>query len=230
MRVRSTLLSGLLVATVWLGSGCVEDGSFYILQNQVPGTGCVIGTSTTTYRPQGVLDISGRQGYQLFPLMVNDLLSTAAVDKQPERNRLAVTGYKVKLDMGTFPGSFPSNLLDFFASGSASITPGGGMTAGQVEVIPTQLVQMLNIPANIQPVVEVEVTVVATKTGVETESAAFNYAVKLCNGCLVDFRDTCPSSTDTTIISNTCGIPQDEAVTCCEDSKKMVLCYKTSSQ
>jgi hypothetical protein len=229
MRAQKFLLTGLLVTGALFASGCVEDNAFYILQNQVPGAGCTIGTTTTTYNPQGTLDISGKQGYTLFPLMVNNLIQTEAVDGQPERNRLAIKGFEVELDLGSIPGTFPSDLLDYFEPKSGSVDPGGGKTAGAVEIFPTQLVQMLNFPSDRRPLVQASVRAVGSRGGVTHKSALFIYPITLCNGCLVDFRDTCPSSSDPTIITNVCGLPQDSRVTCCEDSKtKNVLCYQTA--
>jgi hypothetical protein len=65
---------------------------------------------------------------------------------------------------------------------------------------------------------------------VEHESAEFIYPIYLCNGCLVDLRDTCPPPTDTTIITNICGRPQDAPVTCCPVDNGEVHCYATSTQ
>jgi hypothetical protein len=75
--------------------------------------------------------------------------------------------------------------------------------------------------------ISVTLKAIAKLQSSEKESSEFYYPIKVCNGCLVDFRSTCPSSTDTTIKTNECGLPQDSVLTCCTDPTKGSQCYKT---
>ena len=223
-----TITALAALATTAMGAGCVEDDrTFFIRQNQVPATACVVAATTTIYNPRGTLDVSAKAGYWLYPLMENNLKPSTSSDGQPERNTLHLRGFEVEIDLGQIPGEYPKDLLNFYDPTSGYIAP-GSKVAGKVKVIPDRLVQLLNIPKGIKTLVMVSVRAVAKRSGSDQESSTFIYPIDLCNGCLVDMRNTCPDpKKDTTILTNYCGTPQDEPITCCSKAG-VISCFPTT--
>lgn len=231
MKRTTSLLTISVLATLAvtaLGTGCVEDDrTFFIRQNQIPQTACVVTTATTLYNPRGILDVSADQGYWLYPLMENNLKSSLSADGQPERNTLHIRGYEVEIDLGQIPGEYPADLLKFYDPTSGNMPPGSKLT-GKVKVIKDALVKRLNIPKGIKPLVMISIRAVAKRSGSDQESSTFIYPIDLCNGCLVDMRNSCPDTTkDKTILTNYCGTPQDTAVTCCPKSG-VTSCFQST--
>ena len=210
-------------------SGCIDDyRSFFIRQNQVPSSGCVLNTTTTTFNTRGRLDVLMKTGYWLFPLIENHMGVTKSGDGDPERNTLIMRGFEIELDMQEIPGAYANFLTDRFEPISGYLPPGSKMSAA-VKIIPDELVQTLNIPRNYTPVIMATVRAVATQNGSTKRSSAFVFPVEICNRCLVDFRETCPAATDKTIKTNVCGYPQDLPVTCCRQPDGSGKCYTPSS-
>ena len=230
-----TMMALAALAVTSLGTGCIEDDrSFFIRQNQIPQSGCIVTSTTTLYNPRGTLDVSGGQGYWLYPLMENNFSSSKSGDNQPERNGLHLRGYEVEIDLGQIPGSYPSDLLDFYEPTTGNIPP-STKAWGMVKVIPDRLVKLMNIPASVGKVlVMVSVRALAKKSGADVESSTFVYPIDLCNGCLVDHQDPCPDTTSTTtttttILRNACGTPQDTPVTCCSKTAG-TYCFQTANK
>lgn len=223
-----TITTLAALATSAMSTGCVEDDrTFFIRQNQIPLTACQTTTTTSLYNPRGTLDVSAKLGYWLFPLMENNLKPSASVDGQPERNSLHLRGYEVEIDLGQIPGEYPGDLLKFYDPTTGDINPGSKLD-GKVKVIPDRLVQMLNIPKGLKPLVMVSIRAIAKRSGSDQESSTFIYPIDLCNGCLVDMRNSCPDTkTDKTILTNYCGTPQDSPVTCCAKAG-IIDCYETA--
>jgi len=233
-RGASTTLSMVLLAAWVLATtgGCVEGNrAFFIRQNQVPQTGCVVSTNTTLYNPRGLLDVSMDWGYRMYPLLENYLKSTLSGDGEPERNTLQLVGFEVDLDMSDIPGNYDKAYTRFFQPVSGTIPPSSKLSS-VVKVIADQLAKGLNIPAHRTPynLIMATVTAVAKKNGSTFKSGGFVYPIDVCNGCLVNIPKggTCPSKGDKSIISNTCGLPQDTPVTCCTTPEKK--CFMSSTR
>lgn len=209
-----------LTSLLLFQAGCDEDKSFYIYQNQVPETGCVVTADDAIYRSQGVLDVSLGAGYVLFPLLRNDLPSKKPAEDlsdRPEPNQLHMREFRVKLDLGSTPNSTSPGELSFSRPTSGVLLP-GDKRASAVEIIPDDVVTKLKVASGARPMVIAEVTAVAESgEGDVYESLPFYYPVSLCNGCLVVTLGTCPTST-TASDSNVCGLPQDGPLVCCTDS------------
>jgi hypothetical protein len=220
------------VAAAWLivgGTGCIVDNdSFYISQVQKPAARCVISTSSgSDFYSSGMLDVSMKQGYILHPLLVNNLPASVSRDNQPERNILQLLGIKVSIDLRDVPGSYPDALLNFSSLASGSLLPGATMYTS-VQGVQDALAGFLApvLPKNIQPQIVLKLRAVADHGGWKIESKQFLFPLTLCNGCLVDFRATCPADAkDTSVITNPCGLPQDEPVTCCKTNDQLTKCY-----
>ena len=107
--------AGIAAAVAVLsGIGCGgPSGTFYVVQNQVPGAGCTIpGTEGALYLGQGTLDVraSVGSGYLLFPLLKNDLPAEGSGGTEP--NRIALDGFDV--DVKVIDG--PAAALEVFGA------------------------------------------------------------------------------------------------------------------
>jgi hypothetical protein len=221
-----------VVVAIAIGlSGCVGERALAIIQNQVPQTGCEIpGQDTDIYRPSGLLDVRGDQGYILFPLMRNDMLPSAGLDGQPERNRVYLRRFEIELEVEDAVGSdVPGQLTNFSVPISAEMVP-GQLRSSLVKVIPDLLVPFLVVPEGFRPTVTATVKVVADHHGNEIESPEFVYPIEICDGCLVTVLDACPGTVQDEInfVSNECGIPQDTGVACCNDPSRGFICLAGS--
>lgn len=216
----------LTVALGLVAGGCVDDDrAFRIRQNQVPGSGCEVGTSTTKFQAAGLLDVSVNFGYRFFPLIENNMRSTKG-DGQPERNQLYLRKVKISLDLDEIPGNYPDDLVEFGLPISGLLNPGARIVIGGIEIVRAELVQMLPNLETRRPYIMASVGVIADRNGEEVESGSFLYPIELCEGCLVDYRASCPTSGDTTVIRNVCGLPQESRVTCCNDpATNNTTCY-----
>lgn len=225
------------VAVVWLiaavGSltACVDERSFTIVQNQVPEEGCMIpGVEGDVYRPAGVLDVQGRMGYRLFPLVRNDLPSSVAVDGQPERNTLYMRRFEVELELGDAdPGGVPAELTTFDVPTSASLAPVQTRSSA-VKIIKEELLDMLQVSKDFRPTVLAKVQAVAEHAGTDIKSTTLVYPVEICDGCLVTVLSACPGPDDEVDIpANPCGLAQDQAVACCNDPARGFVCLSGGS-
>src|SRR5688500_10310729 len=109
-----TILLGM-AAAVGLLSGCSEDSRLFILQNQVPTSGCSVTTNRTVYQGDGTIDLSlvgggSAFGYQLFPLIQNDYPAAGSAGA-PEPNRLFVRAFRVRVEPGD---GAPAKVFEFF--------------------------------------------------------------------------------------------------------------------
>jgi len=220
-----------VVLSALAAAGCVDQNtSFFISSAQLPAAGCMapLPGAGSTFLSRGTLDVSGKTGYLLFPQVENAMASSAG---GTQVNALQMREYRMEIDMGQIPGTFPDQLLSFSERTSGYLPPGGKIVSG-VWIVPDELAALLAgvVPANVRTEIIVEVRAVADKVGSEMETGPFAFPIDICNGCLVDMRATCPDLTKvdpSTYDTNVCGLPQDSPVTCCSTPTKR--CLKTSN-
>lgn len=220
-----------LVVAVGSMTACVDERAFTIVQNQVPEEGCVIpGAQGDVYRAGGILDVQGRMGYRLFPLVRNDLPTSVTEDGQPERNTLHMRRFEVELDLGDAdPGGVPSELITFEVPSSASLAPAQARSSA-VKIIKEQLLDVLQVSQDFRPTVIAKVQAVAEHAGTDITSTTFYYPVEICDGCLVTVLSACPGpEDDIEVPENPCGLAQDQAVACCNDSARGFVCLAGSA-
>ncbi len=222
------------VALVLLGLlalGC-EGRVLHIRQNQVPSKGCKLVTAATVHNPRGILDVSIAQGYMLYPLLENTMEGSMRELYEVNDRHLAVMGFEVSLDLQGFESlpnvDIDAQQLKFWEPISGSIPPGGRMVSKVKVVSGWMAMQMRHVLYKTKgpdwPVIYAKVVAVArTQDESEVESGEFVFPIEVCHGCLVDLRYWCPAPYP--IQYNTCGLPQDEPVTCCAKSKGY-YCYK----
>jgi hypothetical protein len=229
----------LFVAIALCGAmGCVdENNGFYIKQMAKPGENCSPSSEaakSAEYLPAGKLDVSIGLGYVAFPVLLNSLNSTVQENGiAPERNNLSLREIQVDLNLGGIPGSYADSLVHFSLATSGTIAPDDGQVS-KVKIVPDALAAALQkvVPDSYNPMIIATLRAVASHGGSDIETGEFFFPIELCNKCLVDNRGSnCPSATDTTentILTNACGLPQDLPVTCCKAANvPLPKCFTT---
>jgi hypothetical protein len=198
--------------------------TFYISHMLEPAASCTMPTaqSSGVFVSRGLLDVSLGEGYLAFPQVENKL---AASSGGSEVHLLQMREILVSLDLGEIPGSYTDSQREYSEKISGTMLPGGQTVVGPVRVVKNDLAAALKsvIPPNLQPVIVATLRVVAVKTGSTIESGPFPFPITLCSGCLVQYLNTQKTCWDAetpegTVVSNTCGLPQDSPVTCCVDN------------
>jgi len=220
---------GLVVAVSLLLCvlGCQDNSaSLIILQNQIPGTGCTVESSSSgTHRPQGTLDVlwytgAGQPaGYYMFPLLQNNLISTEDTSTgQIEHNCLTVKEAEVDLDLGNAGGDVDGDLMKYKVSTAVTICP-GEMRAVSVMVIPPQIVEMIagGIPENGTEYANVTIRMVSKRGRTTIKSSSMSFPIKICNGCLINNLGDCssPGIPEDPATGNECNPAQDDPLECC---------------
>ena len=230
-------------------AGCgLPPGQFIIVQDQVPDPGCVIPTTLgSVYEATGYLDArivssTATVGYELFPLLQNNL--SAPEDQSGDPNRIALSGYDVHVtlpdDSPAGPikdlfnglegskGGTPSTLVEFSVPTSGSVASGGGNTSSGVDVVPAALAQEIHQKwVASTPYIYITATVRARGKTVTSsvESDAFNFPIRVCDGCLianVDDIPPCPVAQAPVNTGNVCNVAQDGVVDCCQLGNDLV--------
>jgi len=228
---RTQLIMSLALALAL--PGCVDDyGSFYITKARAADPGCVTPQPATggIFLPKGLLDVSQKRGYLMFPQVENHMASTSGT-AGVELNRVAMREYRVAIDLGEVPGSYPEHLTKYTELTSGTLEP-NGQVVSWLNAVPDGLAAALAtvIPAAVRPTIVAEVRAFGVRSGSDVETPPFRFPIELCNGCLVDLRPTCPTDeTTTTVHKNACGRPQDELVTCCPTAQGGVTCLQSGS-
>lgn len=226
------------------GMGCGgPTGTFYVVQNQVPGPGCTIsGTEGALYLGQGTLDVraSAGTGYLLFPLLKNDLPAEGNGGTEP--NRIALDGFDVDLKVIDGPAAAlevfgavaadpaTAALLRYREAWSGTVTPGGGTTGAAVTVFPAEAARRLreaDALATASARIEVRVRATGRTLSGGLKSDAFTFPLRVCDGCLINSISACPAPAPI-LRGGICNPGQDELVDCCNDGGDLI-CPATSA-
>ena len=229
-------LHRLALFAAWSGllaTGCTEGGeSFFIVQNQVPDTGCVVPSAlTTNFISRGRIEATAAGGY-LFTPVVQSLVEESATG-QSDRV-LFVEGADVTLSFqeGTFSeaevGSLrEAGLANFRQAFSGAVFP-GSTTSFAFEIIPQPMLAELAgvIGAGGSTIVTAEVVMFGSLDGGDVEAQPFTYPIEVCDGCLRIDRGACaglPADFEAAT-GGTCQLLQDAALDCCTDSTGTLVC------
>ncbi len=240
----------LASATAFLMLGCGQPpDQFIIIQNQVPGSGCVIPTTLgSDYRATGVIDVSlvatdADVGYAIFPLLENNLPGPSG-GQAGDPNRIALSSYQIDVD---FVEDAPDAIKTMFGAlqatqdqkirysepTSGSVASGGGTTSSGVNGINGDLARLIRnsgvfqqgaAPFHLMSTIRaVGKTVTRSVT-----SDPFHFPILVCDGCLianaVDRKvPVCPALSAPNT-GNVCNIAQDEAVDCCTTNGGQLVC------
>lgn len=232
MRDRTSVL---LLALLGLVAGsCVENsGSLVILQNQIPGAGCVVDSSESgTYRSQGVLDVAWSRDYghpapyYLFPLVKNNLVSTKD-DSTGAIEENCLTNFRIQVDLslGSLSEYVESDFTRYETSAGATICP-GETRALTVVVIPTQVVDVVGpmIGETEQIYANASIRIIGERGGRPVESASWNFPIILCYRCLITLYSTCSEESvpESPAQGNPCNPAQDEYLDCCTYTNEII--------
>ena len=250
-RARAALALGALAAVTATGAlgGCGRaPGQFFIIQNQVPESGCVIPAGKgATYRGEGTLDVRvpsalGDTAYELFPLLENDFPLDPGGEVQP--NRIALAGFDVDIELvdgsaavhdfftarATDPATQP--LARYQVPWSGSVDAGGGLTAAFTNGFPTELAQSLRnaklLADGSYLRVNLEVSAFGSNLAGRVTSDVFSYPLRVCDGCLIASVSACPTS-GSVLKGGECNPAQDAPVDCCTQGADLICPATTSS-
>jgi hypothetical protein len=220
-----------LATTLILGGCDLPPHQFFIVQDQVPASGCLITTDATAYRGQGVMDVrlvsnGADTGYAVFPLVKNDLPPPGAGETAV--NRIELKGFDVEVvPIGPQPASTDAllksleggDLVHFRQPWSGVLDPGGGLKAASVSVISAELARRLRDAGDLRQKgsylqLAARIRVSGDRSGT-VDSDPFLFPIRVCDGCLIGRVETCPFTAPPANTGNACNVAQDDAVDCC---------------
>lgn len=223
--------TGLLLVAAGCGAA---EGQFFIVHNQVPSEGCVIPVDKAApYQGEGVLDVAvpmtnPEAAYLLFPLLENDLPADAEGVSSP--NRIALTGFEIDLTAIGGPDAFRSffdsavgdperaGLVRYQVPWSGSVDPGGGTTSATTNALPAEAARRLRdtgaLAGGSIGLVNARVRAVGRTSSATLRSDAFNYPIRVCQGCLIRRTSACPLAAPIAS-GGICNAGQDATIDCC---------------
>lgn len=132
---------------LWTLGACVENrSSVTILQMQVPDSNCTVsGGAGSTFISMGRLDIWNADAvateYFMFPLLQNNLLSTAS-DLDVERNQIEIIEARVELDFGSLGSAMGQSTARFRYPAFKLLIPGESASL-QVLAVPAAVARAM---------------------------------------------------------------------------------------
>ena len=216
--------------------GCAADNGdegIFITKNVVPEDGCSFAASESApFLAHGTFSVFSPSNYRLHPQMKSKVTATAA---QENARTVIVEGARVTLefpDESVLSASQQDTLrnngvMRFSSLFSAPLPPNGGIADGELDLIPTALLDELiaakgnGILAADAPSFRAElvasVVVYGDMSGSEVTSQEFKYPVTICNDCVVNELGACPLPMGTEVANtgNSCNPYQDGKVDCC---------------
>ncbi|HEY3353191.1 MAG TPA: hypothetical protein VGQ83_08095 [Polyangia bacterium] len=233
----------VVLAMIFAGSCAQNTQSLVILQNQVPsssgGVCSVPAAPTTEYRGQGTLDLKvyrtfpglGLPGYFLYPVVQNNL--SDSVMGTPSGAPAASFNIELtRADVTVVDGRTSRTIGQPFSVPWFKLLAAGATASMAVEAIPRSTVDRylageLTLPAN--DWLMAKVTFVGNRDGAEIKSNEMQFAVKVCDGCLLQDMGSCYTFTGTGTI-NECNMAQDEPAICCELNGSLICPAQSATQ
>jgi hypothetical protein len=214
-------LSCAVVLAAAAMSGCTDaGGSLIIVQNQIPGEGCIIPPAPAEFRGRGIIDVQATAGYLFTPVVKSLLVAN------PQSARVvAIQGADVDV---TFASSLFSDdeeaalrddrLTRFSQAVSGSVDPNGTASFGFL-VLSTGLLDRIGdkLADGELTQVTVEVVMFGEMDGSDVESNPFSYPIDVCDGCMKIDNGDCAnlSSEFEPQPGGECNLLQDVPVDCC---------------
>jgi hypothetical protein len=215
--MKQVLRRGCGWAAVFLGAwsiGCTDEQTGFFIQGNLvlESPDCVAtAESSSALLLRGTLDVAIRPEYVATLLVGSQFASRGDKNNLRSETMIAnITGAEVHLfkDTGERDGA------PFTVPASGVITPDAGNDPGFGIVVATlvpaltglQIAGELTSRGDVQTRVAEVIVFGKTIGGLDFESAPFNYVIRICEGCLVDFP------TDALGATNTCTEPAQEAI------------------
>jgi hypothetical protein len=208
-----------------VGSG---DETVVILNNQVPGDGCVLTPDESGLSVQsGAIDYASgdfRAGYLFTPLVKN--YATAADDSEARRHIAFVNGAHVTIhfvDEDLEAEYAGTDLARFEVPFSGRIDPAGVAQFG-FELVPAALINAVKpsgagtgtTPAE-STLVLVDVSIFGTLNSGSFETQSYRFPVEICDRCLDRVIASCDALPQTFVPDNVGGVcnPYQDSITDC---------------
>jgi hypothetical protein len=212
---------------------CLTDQNmgFVILQNALPtakeasGRCTVPQDASTVPLNEGVLDVSGKVSYFVYPV-AQSLLESKMSEPGVEQRRMIIRKALVDLEIPPEVGTFPPNLVSFQVPLYGTLDP--QKTIGlEVEAISKTLAAQLagRIKAGQDRWMWIKVRVVGEIPEHTVTSSPMRFPVRLCKGCLIKSVGTCPMPSTTICKAGAaCNPGQDFQVDCCDQANGTLVC------
>ena len=217
--VRLATFGAVLVATA---PACTTDGGagFFIVQNNVPGEGCVISPDVgSTFLSRGAVEVELASGYLFTPVVQSlfDMSDNSNVD-----HVIFIQGADVAISypLGELPDR--GELRHMF---SGSIFPGGTTSFGFQILSRDDLDEIAAVGAD-DLEVRAEITMFGTVDGRDVTAETYFYNLNACRGCLAANLGACADIPEGTVVQQggSCDIFQDALVDCCVDASDRLIC------
>lgn len=225
-----------------------SDGAMIVLQN----TGLAVGAITCTFTgmagqptiSHGQISTASPAPYLLEPLIESRI---TAVMGQELQKTILIEGADIHLSVPSVTVTNASNQTTtptvtltgadaaFKSLFSGSVMPNGGVTNVGVNLIPTtvinQIVQQSGATSadRLHAEVVAEVNVYGSLGGDTVKALPFQYAVTVCNDCVINNIGMCPA-TGTVRPGNPCNYFQDLPVDCCTEPTSGALTCPARTQ
>jgi hypothetical protein len=214
-------LSALLLA-------CADSPSVMILQDQVPGDGCTVGSETNTYLPFGRLDVTPissteSTGYLLTPVVLN---SMTAVEGSSTQNIAFVEGADIELQAG--PSTRAQDIIASLATSTgtsrtqrfaAAIQPSAASGLIFYGIAPDQAFAMSSLLEENESVqLILHARVFGQVDFSDFVSPWWDFPVTVCLGCLMRDLGPCSAISAGAELSTggVCSPLQDGIIDCCD--------------
>jgi hypothetical protein len=213
-----------------------------VLQN----TGLIQGATACTFTgvagqpsiSHGQISTDSSSPYLLNPLIESKITATTGSELQ---RTILIEGADVHLTVpsatvgtSTVPISLSAGNAAFQSLFSGSLAPNDGTTNVSMNLIPQAAIAEIVTQANpgtehLHAEVVAQVNVYGKLGGDRVEALPFQYAVTVCNDCVVNVIGTCPV-TATSRLGNPCNVFQDLPVDCCTEPTTGNLTCPSRSQ
>ncbi len=234
--LRSFTILAPLVALAGCPASDNSDASMVVLQN----TGVASGATTCTFTgitgqpslSHGQISTASTAPYLLTPLIESRITATAGSELQ---RTILVEGADVHLsvpsasvDATNTPITLSPANADFQTLFSGSVAPNNGTTNVTMNLIPLgAIAEILQQAApgagHLHAEVVAQVGVYGKLGGDRVEALPFQYAVTVCNDCVVNVIGMCPSA-GTIRPGDPCNVFQDLPVDCCTETSGALTC------
>ncbi len=229
-----TITAAIAIATVTIvATACTDAGSpILIMQNQVPGDGCVVSAALTdNYNPRGRIDTNAGAGYLFTPLVQN----IATVEDDNAHLRIAfIEGADIDVSIQAGVPDPDASLTKFSKRFSGVIQPEGGLTTFAFTVVELDLLDQLAASlTDSSQIIElmVDVKIYGEFGGGSVSSPVFSYPIDVCNGCMKRDVGACAdlSPSFTALEGGACVTLQDIPIDCCTTADSQELCPAAST-
>jgi hypothetical protein len=230
-RTLHTLAFPLGCAAALFTSSCVPNDQSLVLEAFLfvdPMQMCIVSMSSMATINAGKIDATlaatfNTGGYKAAALVRNDLIANGTTTTA-ERNNVTINGFEVDLQPQkgfTLPSIDPSVPHPYtVASAAGTVGPNGGRVVGIAEILSAaslaSLASQLGAPGW-NNVVVAKVRALGTRGGDTLRSGYLEFPITICNGCLGNFDQMCPTGGYDTnsVLMGGCYVQQDAPVTCC---------------